>query len=103
MPFGRLEEHGEFDPISLRHAEYVIQLLESQKEMRSALPKESCGLFLATQQCSVGAGMELWIARQRRDREKTCGLFNSAIYGTGAIDRMAALGRAGAGPVGRSA
>src|SRR3984893_14335547 len=29
----KLEEHGEFDPISLRHAEYVIQQLESRKEM----------------------------------------------------------------------
>src|SRR5260370_22521140 len=36
---GKLEEHGEFDPISLRHAEYVIQQLESQKEMLSALPR----------------------------------------------------------------
>jgi predicted ATPase/DNA-binding winged helix-turn-helix (wHTH) protein len=29
----KLEEHGEFDPISLRHAEYVIQQLESRKDM----------------------------------------------------------------------
>ena len=36
---GKLEEHGEFDPISLRHAEYVTQQLESQKEMLSALPR----------------------------------------------------------------
>jgi predicted ATPase/DNA-binding winged helix-turn-helix (wHTH) protein len=36
---GRLKEHGEFDPISLRHAEYVIQQLESQKLMPPALPK----------------------------------------------------------------
>jgi predicted ATPase/DNA-binding winged helix-turn-helix (wHTH) protein len=35
----RLEEHGEFDPISLRHAEYVIQHLESKKEMPSTLPR----------------------------------------------------------------
>src|SRR4051812_259762 len=28
----KLDEHGEVDPISLRHAEYVIQQLESQKE-----------------------------------------------------------------------
>src|ERR1700688_2678183 len=34
----KLEEHGEFDPISLRHAEYVIQRLESGKEMLSAQP-----------------------------------------------------------------
>src|ERR1700720_1390980 len=32
----KLEEHGEFDPISLRHAEYVIQQLESKTEMLSA-------------------------------------------------------------------
>ncbi|MDB5551508.1 MAG: transcriptional regulator [Rhizobium sp.] len=35
----KLEEHGEFGPISLRHAEYVIQQLESQREMLSALPR----------------------------------------------------------------
>src|SRR6201995_5216697 len=33
----KLEEHGEFDPISQRHAEYVIQQLESKKETLSAL------------------------------------------------------------------
>ncbi|WP_197087002.1 winged helix-turn-helix domain-containing protein [Bradyrhizobium sp. LTSPM299] len=32
----KLEEHNEFDPISRRHAEYVIQQLESQKEKLSA-------------------------------------------------------------------
>ena len=32
----KLEEHGEFDPISLRHAKYVTQLLESQRERLSA-------------------------------------------------------------------
>jgi predicted ATPase/DNA-binding winged helix-turn-helix (wHTH) protein len=36
---GKLEEHGEFDVISLRHAEYVIQQLESQKEMQSGQPQ----------------------------------------------------------------
>ena len=35
----KLEEHAEVDPISLRHAEYVIQQLESQKEMLSARPR----------------------------------------------------------------
>src|SRR6202795_455918 len=35
----KLEEHGEFGPISLRHAEYVTEQLESQKEMLSALPR----------------------------------------------------------------
>jgi predicted ATPase/DNA-binding winged helix-turn-helix (wHTH) protein len=36
----KLQEHGEFDPISLRHAEYVIQQLESQREILSALPSD---------------------------------------------------------------
>jgi predicted ATPase len=66
----KLEEHGEFDPISLGHAEYVIQQLGSQKVMLSALPK-SCGLFRATQQSSVGAGMELSIARIHRESLQT--------------------------------
>lgn len=35
----KLEEHGEFGPISLRHAEYLIQQLESQKEMLSGQPR----------------------------------------------------------------
>jgi predicted ATPase/DNA-binding winged helix-turn-helix (wHTH) protein len=35
----KLEEHGEFGPISLRHAEYVIQQIESQNEMLSAQPR----------------------------------------------------------------
>jgi predicted ATPase/DNA-binding winged helix-turn-helix (wHTH) protein len=35
----KLEEHGEFDPISLRHAEYVVQQLESQKETLASLPR----------------------------------------------------------------
>jgi predicted ATPase/DNA-binding winged helix-turn-helix (wHTH) protein len=34
----KLKEHGEFDPVSLRHAEYVIEQLDSQKETLSALP-----------------------------------------------------------------
>jgi predicted ATPase/DNA-binding winged helix-turn-helix (wHTH) protein len=36
---GKLEEHGEFDPISQRHAEYLAQQLESQRQMLSALPR----------------------------------------------------------------
>jgi predicted ATPase len=35
---GRLEEHGEFEAVSLRHAEYIIQQLESQGAMLSVLP-----------------------------------------------------------------
>src|SRR5450631_2265302 len=34
----KLEEHGEFDPISMRHAEYVIEQLESGREMLSVQP-----------------------------------------------------------------
>jgi predicted ATPase/DNA-binding winged helix-turn-helix (wHTH) protein len=35
----KLEEHGEFNSISLRYAEYVIQQLESQKETLAVLPR----------------------------------------------------------------
>src|SRR5882672_3926150 len=35
----KLEEHDEFDAIALRHAEYLTQQLESQKEMLSTLPR----------------------------------------------------------------
>jgi predicted ATPase/DNA-binding winged helix-turn-helix (wHTH) protein len=34
---GKLEEHGEFDSISLRHAEYLTRQLESQNETLSTL------------------------------------------------------------------
>src|SRR2546430_1141333 len=36
---GKLEKHGEFDPISLRHAEYVARQLESQGATLSGLPR----------------------------------------------------------------
>jgi predicted ATPase/DNA-binding winged helix-turn-helix (wHTH) protein len=35
----KLAEHGELNLISLRHAEYVIQQIDSQKEILSALPR----------------------------------------------------------------
>jgi predicted ATPase/DNA-binding winged helix-turn-helix (wHTH) protein len=35
----KLKEHAEFDPISLRHAEYFVQQLESQREVQSSLPR----------------------------------------------------------------
>jgi predicted ATPase/DNA-binding winged helix-turn-helix (wHTH) protein len=34
---GKLQDHGEFDSISLRHAEYITRQLESQKETLSTL------------------------------------------------------------------
>jgi predicted ATPase/DNA-binding winged helix-turn-helix (wHTH) protein len=55
---GRLEEHGEFDPISLRHAEYVIQQLESQKEMLSALPRAERVAAYSWQLSNVRSALE---------------------------------------------
>jgi predicted ATPase/DNA-binding winged helix-turn-helix (wHTH) protein len=55
---GRLEEHGEFDPISLRHAEYVIQQLESQKEMLSALPRAERVAAYSRQLSNVRSALE---------------------------------------------
>src|SRR6266481_971386 len=54
----KLEEHGEFDPISLRHAEYVIQQLESQKEMLSALPRAERVAAYARQLGNVRSALE---------------------------------------------
>jgi predicted ATPase/DNA-binding winged helix-turn-helix (wHTH) protein len=55
---GRLEEHGEFDPISLRHAEYVIQQLESQKQMLSALPRAERVAACSRQLSDVRSALE---------------------------------------------
>jgi predicted ATPase/DNA-binding winged helix-turn-helix (wHTH) protein len=54
----RLEEHGEFDPISLRHAEYVIQQVESQKEMLSALPRAERVAAYSWQLSNVRSALE---------------------------------------------
>src|SRR5258706_1055491 len=55
---GRLEEHGESDPISLRHAEYFIQQLESQKEMLSALPRAERVAAYSWQLSNVRSALE---------------------------------------------
>lgn len=55
---GKLEEHGEFDSISLRHAEYVIQRLESQKEMLSALPRAERVAAYSRQLSNVRSALE---------------------------------------------
>jgi predicted ATPase/DNA-binding winged helix-turn-helix (wHTH) protein len=54
----KLEEHGEFDPISLRHAEYVIQQLESQREMLSAQPNAEKVAVYSSQLSNVRASLE---------------------------------------------
>ena len=54
----KLEEHGELDPISLRHAEYVIQQLESQKEMRSDLPSSERVALYSSQLSNVRSALE---------------------------------------------
>src|SRR5229473_1785429 len=54
----KLEEHGEFDPISLRHAEYVTQQLESQKEMLSALPRAERVAAYSRQLSNVRSALE---------------------------------------------
>jgi predicted ATPase len=54
----KLEEHGEFAPISLRHAKYVIQQLESQKEMLSALPRAERVAAYSRQLSNVRSALE---------------------------------------------
>jgi predicted ATPase/DNA-binding winged helix-turn-helix (wHTH) protein len=54
----KLEEHGEFDPISLRHAEYVVQQLESQKEMLSAQSRAERVAVYSRQLSNVRSALE---------------------------------------------
>jgi predicted ATPase/DNA-binding winged helix-turn-helix (wHTH) protein len=54
----KLEEHREFDPISLRHAEYVIQQLESQKEMLSVQPRAERVAAYSSQLSNVRSALE---------------------------------------------
>lgn len=54
----KLEEHGEFGPISLQHAEHVIEQLESQTEMLSALPKAERVATYSWQLSNVRAALE---------------------------------------------
>jgi predicted ATPase/DNA-binding winged helix-turn-helix (wHTH) protein len=54
----KLEEHGEFGPICLRHAEYVTQQLESQKEMLSAQPRAERVAAYSRQLSNVRAALE---------------------------------------------
>jgi predicted ATPase/DNA-binding winged helix-turn-helix (wHTH) protein len=54
----KLEEHGELDPISLRHAEYVIQQIDSQKEIRSALPRAERVAAYSWQLSNVRSALE---------------------------------------------
>ena len=53
----KLEEHGELDPISLRHAEYVLQQLDS-KEMLSALPSAERVAAYSWQLSNVRSALE---------------------------------------------
>src|SRR6266702_3816039 len=54
----KLEEHAEVDPISLRHAEYVIQQLESQKQMLSARPRAERVAACSWQLSNVRSALE---------------------------------------------
>src|SRR6266404_1720113 len=54
----KLEEHGEFDAISLRHAEYVIQQLEPRKEMLSAQPRAERVAAYSWQLSNVRSALE---------------------------------------------
>jgi predicted ATPase len=54
----KLEKHGEFNPISLRHAEYVVQRLESQRETLSALPRAERVASYSWQLSNVRSALE---------------------------------------------
>jgi predicted ATPase/DNA-binding winged helix-turn-helix (wHTH) protein len=54
----KLEEHAEVDPISLRHAEFVIQQLELQKEILSAQPRVERVAVCSWQLSNVRSALE---------------------------------------------
>ncbi|SDN12712.1 winged helix-turn-helix domain-containing protein [Afipia sp. GAS231] len=54
----KLEEHGEFHPIFLRHVEYVTEQLESQKEMLSALPRTERVAAYSRQLSNIRSALE---------------------------------------------
>src|SRR4051812_44388465 len=54
----KLEEHDEFDQMFLRHAKYVIQFLESQREMMLALPRARRTGTYCDQLSNVRAALE---------------------------------------------
>ena len=67
----KLQEHGEFEPISLRHAEYVIQQLESKKEMLSALPRTERVAAYSWQLGNVRSALEWSFGSQGNDEIAT--------------------------------
>src|SRR5712675_104477 len=54
----KLEEHAEVDPISLRHAEFVAEFLESQREMMLALPRARRTAAYSDQLSNIRAALE---------------------------------------------
>jgi predicted ATPase/DNA-binding winged helix-turn-helix (wHTH) protein len=67
----KLGEHGEFDQISLRHAEYVIQQLESQNEMFSAQPRTEKVTTYSMQLSSVRSALEWSFGSHGNDKIAT--------------------------------
>jgi predicted ATPase/DNA-binding winged helix-turn-helix (wHTH) protein len=65
---GKLEEHGEVDLISVRHAEYVTEQLESERTDLSALPRAERFAIYSEQLCNVRAALE-WSFGSRGDAE----------------------------------
>jgi predicted ATPase/DNA-binding winged helix-turn-helix (wHTH) protein len=67
----KLEEHDEFDAIALRHAEYVTQQLESQKEMLSTLPRAERVAAYLRQLSNVRSALEWSFGPQGNDEIAT--------------------------------
>jgi predicted ATPase/DNA-binding winged helix-turn-helix (wHTH) protein len=67
----KLEEHGEFDPISLRHAEYVIEQLESRQEMLSVQPRAERVAAYSWQLSNVRSALEWSFGSHGKDEIAT--------------------------------
>jgi predicted ATPase/DNA-binding winged helix-turn-helix (wHTH) protein len=68
---GKLEEHDELDVISGRHAKYVAEVLESQREMMPALPRARRTAAYSDQLSSIRAALEWSFGRHGDDEIST--------------------------------
>jgi predicted ATPase/DNA-binding winged helix-turn-helix (wHTH) protein len=64
---GKLKEHGEFDAISLRHAEYVSRQLEAEREMLSLLPRAERVASYCRQLGNVRSALQWSLGSHDRD------------------------------------
>jgi predicted ATPase len=93
----KLAISGEHDSIAERHASLLIRLLEDKPVNLFDLESTEAsanGSARLSWKYPRGAGMELWAAWRRRDRNEARGRFNAGISRNIPVDRVPGLGGA---------